>query len=91
MQFIFKRKPTPVGTLQISGPAGLTAYLGSNELDGFPVKQVQSPAGQHRLVVVDQKTGARAKSDIEILPGKSSHWIVRRNAAGLTLTSATNQ
>ncbi len=88
VQFIFKRKPTPVGSLQITGPAGLTAYLGSNELDGFPVKQVQSPAGQHRLVVVDRKTGARAKSDIEILPGKLSRWIVTRHAGGLTLTNA---
>ncbi|MEZ4475252.1 MAG: PEGA domain-containing protein [bacterium] len=72
---LYLRLAPPVvhyGTLSVSGTKGLTVYVGPEEVGTVPFKDVRLKAGDHEMVIVDNKTGKRFEGRLTIEKDKNA-------------------
>jgi serine/threonine-protein kinase len=82
----FPPKKAAFGQLSLGGVAGLTVYVGPEEVGVTPLKALKVEAGEHDVVLVEQATGARVEAKVRIDADKVvTRTVVREGPATLRL------
>jgi len=82
----FPAKKAAFGQLSVGGVAGLTVYVGPDEVGVTPLKALKLEAGEHDVVLMEPATGARVEAKVRVDADKVvTRTAVREGPATLRL------